>query len=67
MQLKLLREHYQSKDGKTWYPKQGYDTEEEIIKLFKLDPEKSNIYTCTLCEKLHLASHPDTSKRVKIK
>lgn len=55
MKLKLTREHYQTTDnGKTWTPKIGYDTDQEIKdKGFNL--RKWHIYRCGFCEKLHVA------------
>ena len=53
MNLKLLREHYR-KRGSKWSPKRAFDTKEQIKEELGFDPDRGNVYTCKICNKLHI-------------
>lgn len=55
MQLSLLREHYYSKDKAVWLPKKAFDSEQEARDTLGVN---LHIYSCSLCNKYHTASHP---------
>jgi hypothetical protein len=55
LQLKMLREHYQSNDGQNWTPKQQFDNEDEIRETGLLD-RLWRSYRCSLCDKLHVVN-----------
>ncbi len=56
MRLKLLREHYQSKDNRTWTPKRSFNSDDEIKEELGFDPDRTNSYRCTICGNLHVES-----------
>lgn len=62
MKLKMLRQHYQSRDGINWEPKIGFKSEDEIKEKLGYNPKDCNIYTCSICNILHLSSYPMESK-----
>lgn len=57
MQLRMLREHYARKKNNVWIPKLSFTSEEDIKALTGYDPEMCNYYTCSVCSKLHIATH----------
>jgi hypothetical protein len=55
MKLEKLREHYYSSDnGKTWRPKEGFNSIEEVEER-GLGGNKWRVYSCGHCSKLHVA------------
>jgi hypothetical protein len=55
MQLKINREHFITLDnGFTWVPKIGFGSLQEI-KNNGFNLNKWHPYTCTICNKLHVA------------
>lgn len=53
MKLRMLREHYHSKDDQIWVPKKAFKTREEIREQLGFDPDTCHIYECSFCNLLH--------------
>lgn len=66
MHLKMYREHFTNKGNRTWKPKRGFISEEQIQEQLGFDPAKCNIYKCTVCNMLHMGREPkknDSNRR----
>lgn len=54
MKLHSLREHFYTKNNKTWKPKRSFESKEEIEKVLGFKTEDVLVYTCRHCGNLHL-------------
>ena len=57
MKLKMLREHY-IKDGISWVPKRSFESKQAVKDETGYNPELCNLYECTVCKSLHIATYP---------
>jgi len=67
MKLKLMRKHYTKKSNGIWVPKKSFNSELEIKEKLGYNPEECDIYTCTICNTLHIGTPTRIKNRNKIK